>query len=79
MRDDSGDDVFDFEKERALAASYGATLLPPDYERYPPGSTTIIVRGVPRREPCNGERVQVCITTGEPGGDAVAPIKQLTI
>ncbi len=29
MREGSDDEVFDFEKERALAASYGVTLLPP--------------------------------------------------
>ena len=44
------------------------TLRRADPERYPPGSTTIIVGGVPRREPHRGDRVQVCIKTREPGG-----------
>ncbi len=70
MRDDD-DQVYDYEEERRFFAEQGVTLLPPDHERYPPGSTTIIFGGVapdPEPEPRRGQRVQVCIETGEPGG-----------
>ncbi len=71
MQDDNDDQVFDFEKARERAASYGVTLRRASPERYPPGSTTIIFGGVapdPEPEPRRGQRVQVCIKTGEPGG-----------
>ncbi len=59
--------VYDYEESRRFFAEQGVTLLPPDGERYPPGSTTIIVGGVERRpEPRKGDRVQVCIETSEP-------------
>ncbi len=68
---DDDDQVYDYEEERRFFAEHGVTLLPPDHERYPPGSTTIIFGGVapdPEPEPRRGQRVQVCIKTGEPGG-----------
>lgn len=63
------DQVYDYEESRRFFAEQGVTLLPPDGERYPPGSTTIIAVGVERRpEPHRGDRVQVCVETGRPDG-----------
>lgn len=66
---DNDDEVYDYEESRRFFAEQGVALLPPDHERYPPGSTTIIFGGVapdPEPEPRKGQRVQVCIETGEP-------------